>query len=370
MDGFVVLRDKTINESDIDDKDEKSEVTLGAKLRSARETRGLSIGEVADKLRLKYLIIESFENDIFTFPDLPVAFTKGYLRSYVRFLKLPEELLLHTNCGSTKTPKLNSMHIRENPKSKCGWIKGITVLILLVAFGMTLLSWWQNYQQEQQKRDLLVSSVTELSATQESNSVAEQSVPIQNQSIEQPTQEISDKDPVTTDINSENEVSSNKDDAMNESMQKSNTEKVQDEESVDVKNVSEPESKQIKEDNTSKRDVVVSESEEPKNVLLQKKASEALSQANNVKKEDSTEVIESKNELRVEVISASSWITIYGDNEKTLTSKLYKAGKVLTFDDNKNYKLVIGAPVNVKVHYKGKTIPLKLDGRVSRITLP
>ncbi len=161
MGGFAVLKDKQDKSEMIEENDEiQNQETLGNKLQKARKDLNLSVEDVAEKLRLKSVVIKNFENDIFTQPDLPATFTKGYLRSYVRFLKLPDELLTDTVCSETKTASVNIKPLKMKPQSKpCrGLLKVITTLVLLVAFGMTLLWWWQNYQQEQQDRETLVTN--------------------------------------------------------------------------------------------------------------------------------------------------------------------------------------------------------------------
>ena len=75
--------------------------------------------------------------------------------------------------------------------------------------------------------------------------------------------------------------------------------------------------------------------------------------------------------LRIEVTGKESWITVKGaSSKKSLAEKLYTSGEVLTFNENEQYRLTIGAPANVKIYYKGEEVPLKIDGRVARIKLP
>lgn len=59
-----------------------------------------------------------------------------------------------------------------------------------------------------------------------------------------------------------------------------------------------------------------------------------------------------------------------GAKNKRLAEKLYNNGETLSFNENEQYRLTIGAPANVKVYYKGQEVPLKIDGRVARIRLP
>lgn len=64
-------------------------LTLGEKLRQAREERGISISEVADQTRISPLYIESIEND--NYKPLPGGiFNKGFVKSYAKYIGLDE----------------------------------------------------------------------------------------------------------------------------------------------------------------------------------------------------------------------------------------------------------------------------------------
>ena len=62
---------------------------FGVRLQAAREALKLDRKEVATRLRLNEKYIIMMEKDRYS-PDLPVTFIRGYLRSYGKFLQLPE----------------------------------------------------------------------------------------------------------------------------------------------------------------------------------------------------------------------------------------------------------------------------------------
>ncbi|MDG6881312.1 Cytoskeleton protein rodZ [Phocoenobacter uteri] len=314
--------------------------TLGNKLKKARLNLDLSVDDVATKLRLRSAVIENFENNIFTLPDLPVAFTKGYLRSYVRFLKLPDSLFQNAFSDSSKEiPNLKPMHIKPQAKPCRGFLKTLTILILLIAFGMTLLWWWQNYQQEQEKRDDLVNANSDTISLQDSR------LPITQTTTLEPNKDVTDSATETTESASSatEQLENQTDSIVNSEEQPSEPENVA----------------------TEAQDTAL---ETQTNVLLQDQANVENTEVADLSETEQLPAI--NDQLRIEVVSAPSWITVRGNHNKTLTAKLYKAGEVLNFNDNDSYKLTIGAPVNVKVYYKGEVVPLKLDGRVARIKLP
>jgi cytoskeleton protein RodZ len=65
-------------------------LTLGEKLRQAREERGMSISEVAEQTRISALYLESIENN--DFKPLPGGiFNKGFVKSYAKFVGIDEQ---------------------------------------------------------------------------------------------------------------------------------------------------------------------------------------------------------------------------------------------------------------------------------------
>ena len=76
-----------------------------------------------------------------------------------------------------------------------------------------------------------------------------------------------------------------------------------------------------------------------------------------------------KGDLVIEITKNSSWISVKDQNRKVLAQKEYKQGEVLTFNGDE-YALIIGAPGNVRITYKGEAYPLTVDGRVAKFKLP
>jgi cytoskeletal protein RodZ len=65
-------------------------LTLGEKLRQAREERGVSISEVAEQTRISPLYIESIEND--DYRNLPGGiFNKGFVKSFAKYVGVNEQ---------------------------------------------------------------------------------------------------------------------------------------------------------------------------------------------------------------------------------------------------------------------------------------
>lgn len=65
---------------------------IGARLRAARQQRGMTTENVAKQLRLDVTVVNALENDDREHLPAPI-FVQGYLRSYARLLGLPENEL-------------------------------------------------------------------------------------------------------------------------------------------------------------------------------------------------------------------------------------------------------------------------------------
>lgn len=65
-------------------------LTLGEKLRQARESRGITISEVAEQTRISALYLESIENN--DYRGLPGGiFNKGFVKSYAKYVGVDEQ---------------------------------------------------------------------------------------------------------------------------------------------------------------------------------------------------------------------------------------------------------------------------------------
>lgn len=316
-------------------------LTLGQQLKQAREVLGLTIAEVAEKTNLKKSHIDSLENDIFILQNVAPTFVRGYVRNYVRFLRLPEELVSSVNYGEVTIPK-EIIHKTSSEKvvqkSQNQWVKYLTIFVLLAAIGMTLLWWWQDYQAEQDNREQFVNNAI----------------------------------PVETAVNNQNSV---------ESIQTPAAETVAvPTENVNIETASTAVTSEVTEQNnaqaetTTQNTPVVTE-----NAVTENTATENMAAANVLQQteqpvtatENAVPAAVGNDELRIEIIGKESWITVKNTkSKKSLAEKLYTNGEVLTFNGNEQYRLTIGAPANVKLYYQGQLVPLKIDGRVARIKLP
>ncbi len=114
----------------------------GARLRSAREARGLSIEEVADRLRLNVALVLAMEEDRLGLLGAPV-FARGHLRNYAALVGAPErEILADCDVGDVPEPTFLPALDRApgaRPGPRRAWIAALAVLAVAAA---ALIAWW------------------------------------------------------------------------------------------------------------------------------------------------------------------------------------------------------------------------------------
>lgn len=289
----------------------------GEIFRQTREALNLSLEDVAKEITLRPSILEQLENNEFIQKSTPSIFVKGYVRSYAKFLRLPDSVWenivfaetekndLGKNARSTRAVNQYSSHNR--------WIGRLTAIVFVIVIGMTGLWWWQSYQQNTQERDDLVQSyvastennqpATALVTTEESN----KTVPETEAPVSQP---LGITNNVLPEIAHENSVSLPKND--------------------------------------------------------EKSVSDIQSAVENPSISPTLPI--AKGDLVIEILTNSSWISVKDNARHVLAQKEYKQGEILTFNGNE-FSLIVGAPSNVRITYKGENYPLKVDGRVAKFKL-
>ncbi len=118
-----------------------SGVSTGARLRIAREGRGLSIEEVADRLRLNAALVLALEQDRMALLGAPV-FAKGHLRKYALLVGVPEDEIMASWAADEMPapsflPALD-LHPRRRSAPRWGWpLAAVALALVLVA-----VFWW------------------------------------------------------------------------------------------------------------------------------------------------------------------------------------------------------------------------------------
>jgi len=327
------------------------EITIGDKFRLAREALNLSLEAVSQAISLRPSILQDIENNRFIHRSTPATFVRGYVRSYAKFLKIADSEWLNVidfgdeqqndlgkNARATSSVNQYSSHNR--------WVGYLTTLVVLVVLGMTGMWWWESHQQSNAERDNLVNSYTQFSTETPAIVTNVDNVSVVTQPISQAENHL--VEPVSTEATvevkpQENVVAT----------------PVVVETEVAPANVLQSEMSKI---NGAEQVANMPESATMETTVTSSSTESAVENS-------SVSAVATKDNLYIEVIG-NCWISVKDKNRKVLAQKEYKQGDVLSFNEEEPYSLIIGAPGNVKIIYKGEAFPLTLDGRVAKFKLP
>lgn len=333
---------------------ETTEISFGDKLRQTREALNLSLEDVAKAISLRPSILEKLENNEFVQKNVPSTFLRGYVRSYAKFLRIPDAEWAHLTFGEAHKNDLskNARATRSvnQYSSHSRWVGTLTTIILLAAVGMTGLWWWQNYQKSNEERDNLVQTYVEKEKTAE--------VPVTH----------SNEIPVT--VNSQPAVSNNGTTPVAETTNNAAAEPAV---STTQENQAQTVNAEISTAATSAPTVEQAQAPVVEQTLPNTEPTTEKTVPDTQSAVETPAISEApttaKGDLVIEITKNSSWISVKDQNRKVLAQKEYKQGEVLTFNGN-DYALIIGAPGNVRITYKGEAYPLTVDGRVAKFKLP
>lgn len=309
------------------DTEEKNVATLGDQFRQARENLGLSLEAAAKKLNLRAQVLQCIENNEFAQKSIPATFMQGYVRSYAKLVKLPESVWKGAVPSFGEIPKNDLSRAARvdkaiNPHSSHNnrWIGYFTTIILLFVAGMTALWWWENYQQSNKERETLVQNYTPIETASEPS--------------KEPLPEV--QTPVAPA-----------------------------EASADTS----AQSEQATTDTTLTDPSPVNETNAQPAVEAPNAQNNSQSAVENSDVFQTAEQPVADGDLQIEITAATSWISVKDAKRKVLAQKEYRQGETLNFKDGAPYAVIIGAPGNVKITYKGENYPLKVDGRVAKFKL-
>lgn len=89
---------------------------LGERFRAAREARGLSLSDVSEQIRIRSVYLAAIEEENWAAIGAPV-YTRGFLRTYARFLGLdPEEVVAVFNGAPQPSIHAKPAGLMESPR--------------------------------------------------------------------------------------------------------------------------------------------------------------------------------------------------------------------------------------------------------------
>jgi hypothetical protein len=138
--GYISIKTLSSDRSGGDAK--QMSLSLGEKLRQAREERGISISEVAEQTRISPLYLKSIEND--DYKPLPGGiFNKGFVRSYARYIGFNEDealadyaALVSANAAAEPEPTVHHHEVwTDNGSNRSIVPTAIFALVILILLG-------------------------------------------------------------------------------------------------------------------------------------------------------------------------------------------------------------------------------------------
>ncbi|HHG3163764.1 TPA: cytoskeleton protein RodZ [Vibrio parahaemolyticus] len=302
-------------------------IEAGTLLKNKRESLGMTQKQVADRLRLRVSVIEDIENNRFESQQV-ATFTRGYLRSYAKFVGLDEKVVLVAlEQTADVKPKeqdieMQSFSRKTKHEKHNSRIMLLTWVIAIVIIGISAAWWWQNQQE---------------------NSLA-QVVAEANVETSQPSaDEIADIDLMTEEeliASTPAELAASNNTASESSINAAQTDEVVPAET---------------EESTTEA------TKEPVAVI---EAAEEVQEASPVVPEGMT--------LLTMKFKADCWIQVKDTNGKTLVSGTQKPGQDVELTGKAPFKVILGAPEGVTMTFASEPVDLSgyTSGKVARFTLP
>ncbi|EOK5710267.1 cytoskeleton protein RodZ [Vibrio parahaemolyticus] len=302
-------------------------IEAGTLLKNKRESLGMTQKQVADRLRLRVSVIEDIENNRFESQQV-ATFTRGYLRSYAKFVGLDEKVVLvaleQTADVKPKEQEIEMQSFSRKTKHEKhnSRIMLLTWVIAIVIIGISAAWWWQN---------------------QQDNSLA-QVVAEANVETSQPSaDEIADIDLMTEEeliASTPAELAASNNTASESSINAAQTDEVVPAET---------------EESTTEA------TQEPVAVI---EAAEEVQEASPVVPEGMT--------LLTMKFKADCWIQVKDTNGKTLVSGTQKPGQDVELTGKAPFKVILGAPEGVTMTFASEPVDLSgyTSGKVARFTLP
>ncbi|USD65798.1 cytoskeleton protein RodZ [Vibrio sp. SCSIO 43136] len=293
-------------------------VLPGALLRQKRESLGWSQKDIADRLRLRVVVIENIENDSVK-SDQVATFTRGYLRSYAKLVGIEEDEVLALFDGaqqeSDDVQSMQSFSRKTKREKHDSRIMLLTWGIMLTLVGISSVWWWQN-----QEQDTL--SVTELQAATAADSVDEP-IALDSAALDSPVVEVAVSDAEPTLLPLEEETSA--------VVAEENTPVIEDTAPVETP-VAEP------------------VQETPAEASVPDVAANLLEMS----------------------FRSDCWILVKDATGKTLSTGVKKAGQSLSLQGELPYSLVLGAPEGVTMTLADEAVDLSgyTAGKVAKFKLP
>ncbi|MFB2853463.1 cytoskeleton protein RodZ [Aeromonas allosaccharophila] len=313
-----------------DFQDDSQAAGPGQLLRNAREQLGWTREQVASRIHLRLTLIAAIESDTYD-KHTSHTFIRGYLRTYAKLVGIPEETILaaYDKLGLTPPDNIDmqSFSRRSRQQANDSRLKVVTWLVILVLIALSVAWWWQSTARRSAGDEAL--AATEMSAT--SSTPAEPAITPPDAINTDPV-EGATVAPAATDVTAPAVVS-------------------------DATATLAPASAAVAPTDVSADVGTVTDV--------------AVSGANGTESNEAVVDPATAPQLKMS-FTADCWLDVKDANGKTLFSGLKKANDELVLEGAEPLKFIIGAPMAVKLDYKGQSFDMSRynNGRTARFSLP
>ncbi|MEW7864284.1 cytoskeleton protein RodZ [Aeromonas diversa] len=310
-------------EQQFDSQDSSPVVGPGQLLRTAREAMGWSREQVASRLHLRLTLVAAIESDTYDKHTSP-TFIRGYLRTYAKLVGIEESKILeayaHLGLEPVQSVNMQSFSKRTRREASNSRLKIVTWLVVLALAGLLVAWWWQESNRRAASQEQLAAS--EIAPPAVESAPADATEPAVGEPVlVQPSVVPSPEEDSTTAEAASAAVAT---------------------EAVETKSETAP----------AATTDTQAEAQEP--------AGEAAAPA------DAPAA-----QLKMS-FTADCWLDVKDASGKTLFSGLKRANDELLLEGKEPLRLHIGAPMAIRVQYKGQEIDMSRynNGRTARMTLP
>ena len=313
-----------------DFQDDSQAVGPGQLLRNAREQLGWTREQVASRIHLRLTLIAAIESDTYD-KHTSHTFIRGYLRTYAKLVGIPEETILaaYDKLGLTPPDNIDmqSFSRRSRQQANDSRLKVVTWLVILVLIALSVAWWWQSTARRSAGDEAL--AATKMSAT--GSTPAEPAITPPD-AINTAPAEGAAIAPAATDVDAPAVVS-------------------------DATATLAPASAAVAPTDVS--------------AAVGTATDAAVSGANGTESEEAVIDPATAPQLKMS-FTADCWLDVKDANGKTLFSGLKKANDELVLEGAEPLKFIIGAPMAVKLDYKGQSFDMSRynNGRTARFSLP
>jgi len=294
-------------------------MSVGSRLKKAREKLGLSIDDIKNKSKIKKNYLLALEND--NFEKLPgEVYTKVYIRGYAKIVGIePQDILTEYENEKNNANKINKANTKRTGKSKKNNVHILnrdhifrSVLGIILILIVVLLSYNIFFRTEQNENNT--------SAIEQENVIIQQEDKKSTHDIKEPAQEKIEE-------NNEEKINTEQDNLNDGEF---NSEDKQSEEVKDEKQIEEMNKTQKVDQNQT---------------------------------EQSSLIEDTSKELKI-IATDKSWLSITVDGDLKFQGFI-NADEVMTYSGNENIRIKIGNGIAVKVEFEGELLgPFGKSGEV------